>query len=460
MARIQNVESMEKLMFRNFGRLNTLRSAVQSGLVSLSLALMASSAANATAYSVTSTADTLTAGTLRYALTHAVSNDTVTFNIAASGSILLTGPLPTITVPITVNGSGNKNPVDGQGLYSIFAVANTTGTVNLKNLYVQKGYAAPPFAGGAGVKNSGNLAITNCIIDSCTYTNNSNSQTGYGGGGIKNTANAFLTITGSTIKSCVTNMVSGSWAQVDGGGIDNWGSLTVDTCTFQNNQANGCRGGAIHGGVWSNLTVINSTFTTNTASATGGGISNDGTLSVTGSTFSGNTVTAGGAGGAIISSGSVTDSSFTSNSVPYGSGGALYGITTCTHCLFQQNSANLGGAVMVTTNNGWFDGCTFVSNSSNVYGGAIAQVNAGFSNCTFYGNTCSAARGTAIYTTGNPLPLINCTFTGHTGNVVYAYQVQAITLLNTILWDPGATEVNPDSATGPYYVYNCDINGG
>ena len=75
-----------------------------------------------------------------------------------------------------------------------------------------------------------------------------------------------------------------------GAGIENYGALTVTSCTFSGNNASGYGGGIANMGS-STLTVGSSTFSSNSAVGGGGGIysASSTTLTVSNSTFSGNT---------------------------------------------------------------------------------------------------------------------------------------------------------------------------
>jgi hypothetical protein len=100
----------------------------------------------------------------------------------------------------------------------------------------------------------------------------------------------------------IANGSAGPGSNFFGGGVDNeGGTLTVDSCTFKDNQAGIAAvidgfGGAImnnvKGPAAGNLTVLNSTFSGNGVvghpGASGGAIQNEATLSITNSTFTGN----------------------------------------------------------------------------------------------------------------------------------------------------------------------------
>ena len=109
--------------------------------------------------------------------------------------------------------------------------------------------------GGICNRESGTLTMTGGAITN----NHSNDQSGAkGGGGFFNEAGATATLTGVTI-TCNEATVCG------GGGICNFGTLTLDGCTLQNNAAN-----THGGGIWQEGTlnmqgtnIINDNWKTN-----------------------------------------------------------------------------------------------------------------------------------------------------------------------------------------------------
>ncbi len=167
-----------------------------------------------------------------------------------------------------------------------------------------------------------------------------------------------------------------------GGGIYNsGGTLTVDNCTFSNNNASRS-GGAIYNNTGVALNVTNSTFSGNSAlDYAGGGIYNfNSTLTIANSTFSGNSAFH---GGGIYNfnnaTANITNCTFSGNSV-LGDGGGV--------AIFVNSTANI-------TNS------TFSDNIA-AYGGGISNyisATASVTNCTLSGN--QSAHGSGIFNDDN-----------------------------------------------------------
>ena len=106
-------------------------------------------AAWAATYTVTSTADDGSPGTLRYAINQANANPGSTINFAAHlPTIALTADLPPINADMTIVG-GTGDGISGSGAHRIFFV--NAGTVVINNLILQDGVAQ----GGTGGSGSG-----------------------------------------------------------------------------------------------------------------------------------------------------------------------------------------------------------------------------------------------------------------------------------------------------------------
>ena len=118
-------------------------------------------------------------------------------------------------------------------------LVNEGGTVTLTDVIISNN-VADDRGGGICNRNGGVLTMTNCTITD----NHSNDHSGAkGGGGFFNEENATATLTNVSI--------TGNEAKVcGGGGICNFGTLTLDGCTIQNNAAitNG-------GGIWQEGTL-------------------------------------------------------------------------------------------------------------------------------------------------------------------------------------------------------------
>ena len=154
-------------------------------------------------YTVTSTADTDSAGTLRWAITQANANSGSTVTLADNlGTISLTNALPVITTAVTING-GAGNTISGAGQYRIFFVAaGSSDAVAFQNLTLANGYAKGGdggFGGGGGglgagaaiFADQGRITISGVNITGSTAVGgngaagfrSANQSGSYGGGG-------------------------------------------------------------------------------------------------------------------------------------------------------------------------------------------------------------------------------------------------------------------------------------
>lgn len=194
--------------------------------------------------------------------------------------------------------------------------------------------------------------------------------------------------------------LSGGTAAEGGGAIySSSANLTLDNCTFEGNVATVGNGGAVwaEGG---NVTIVGGEFLANNATRYGGAVyAVEGRLVVKeGSRFEGNKAVVGGGlfcgwGGDVrestpLVSCSIANAEFVSNSDVrdnndnvedfsyYDGGGAaafMFAIVDITDSVFDGNTARLaggalhGGARSTLT----VDGCTFVNNTSEKFGGAI-----------------------------------------------------------------------------------------
>lgn len=124
-------------------------------------------------YTVTSLGDTGagsgTSGDLLYAITQANANPGSVIDFSVTGTIQLTGALPAIAVPMTINGPGpSLLTVKGEGASGTFSVLTVAPYVPavISGLTVTGGYN---WSGG-GVFNSGALTLSDCVITGNTAT--------------------------------------------------------------------------------------------------------------------------------------------------------------------------------------------------------------------------------------------------------------------------------------------------
>jgi hypothetical protein len=258
---------------------------IASKILKVSLmAVLATGTANAANQVVTSTADS-GAGSLRKAVTDALSGDTISFSAALSGQTCsLTGGQILLNKNLTIDASSLTAGfiVSGSNTSRVFQVP-AGATVSLKALTIRDGYASGttyPGNSGGGIFNSGTVTLTECSLIANRAVLGSDS----GGGGIENSAG---------VVSLFRCTVSGN-SSIYGGGIENYpGTLNLEQCTIANNSALLNGGGiSISGGA---VTVTQSTICGNSAgpgnSASGGGIGNIGSLTLTNSIVASNTAT-------------------------------------------------------------------------------------------------------------------------------------------------------------------------
>jgi predicted outer membrane repeat protein len=200
-----------------------------------------------------------------------------------------------------------------------------------------------------------------------------------------------------------------------GGAIYNLQNLTLENCTFSGNQSTTGygRGGAIYSGNGSSgsLTVRDCAFEGNIAANTGGAIYNQATLTLESCTFSDNESTTG-AGGAVYNGGILTirDCAFDGNVAANGGGAILNtGNSLLESCVFSDNESTIetqayGGAVL-STNALTIQGCTFYRNTARSGGAVMAMIDSSGTPLTltltgnlFYGNTGTSYPVVYIYT--------------------------------------------------------------
>ena len=323
-------------------------------------------AAQTCGYTVTTLADS-GAGSLRAGL----ADSTVT-NICfgVSGTITLDSTLQ-IYYPVTITGTVT---IDGNNQVQIFQVNLSSGSdaVRINGLTLTHGSATSGGAlevvqgdvtlvgtaitgnaatWGGGVNNQSTLTLSQCGISNNTasgnyytyYTANYTANAG-AGGGIYNSANAVLTVQGTT----VSHNSSVNYA----GGLYNAGIAQVTGGVFNANS--GFEGGAIYNDSYGSLSITGGTSFSNNTAAGGGAIFNLGMTRATQSLFTGNAAQASGEfiaeGGALYNSGAarLTESTLNSNSSTQ-QGGAIEnlgnGVLTLVNDTLYGNSASTGSGV-------------------------------------------------------------------------------------------------------------------
>jgi hypothetical protein len=246
-------------------------------------------------------------GSLRAAVTTADANPGSTINFAAGlkGTISLTRGQLNISSSMNINGPGaSVLSVSSSNASRVFDVSGGTSDA-ISGLTIANGLADQ----GAGIDNLSSLTLNNDVFSGNEAVGDS-SSTGIGGA-MFNEAGASLSVNGCTFTN---NQAVGKVGQGDGGGIQNEGSASISASTFTSNQATGGSaviipggptaglGGAINNEFGGILNLSNSTFTDNLAVngqgniAAGGAIDTilNSSLTVSSCTFAGNQVQANG----------------------------------------------------------------------------------------------------------------------------------------------------------------------
>jgi Right handed beta helix region len=346
-------------------------------------------------FEVTSTADNLNFGTLRWAVAQAntaSSPTTITFNLGSSpATIVLTlGPLALTNsaASIAIDGPGadllsisgdNESPVlevdEGSVSLSGFTITATTGDglineslMTLTGCTLTGNSAA---VGGAALLNQGRATLTDCTVSGNStrglFNDNAYATLAYcnisrnTGVGLYNLSGSGAVLAGCTIsgnadggllndsKASLTNCtISGNSS--DGGfgaGLINGSfyqaTATLVDCTISGNSAAG-GGGGLFDNPYCQLTLTGCTVSGNSAAGAGGGVSNLGNVYISDSTIIDNS---GGSGGGVCNSGSInlTDCTISGNS-SFGGGGGLANFLTVVKlelCTISGNSAARGG---------------------------------------------------------------------------------------------------------------------
>ncbi|HVX09977.1 MAG TPA: DUF4214 domain-containing protein [Pirellulales bacterium] len=195
-------------------------------------------------------------GSLRYAINHFASGDTIQFDASLAGKTIgLTEGQLDISQNVTIIGPAVDNQVAIDGLLQSRIFDIHSGNVQIFNLKIERGDAAG--GNGGAILNQGTLTLGNSTVGDSMAT---------GSNGLKGNSSAN---------------------EGAGGGIYNSGTLKLVQSTISGNKS--------YGGSGSNG-VDGSGGGGGGGAALGGGIFNAGTLDVVNSTISGNTAVGGGGG--------------------------------------------------------------------------------------------------------------------------------------------------------------------
>lgn len=407
-------------------------------------------------------ADANGACTLRAAIAEANSlsgDDTINFSV--TGTINLTGPLPTIVSNVSINGPGSSQLTvrrDTGGDYRIFqtsAISSISG-MTITNGRTPDSVGNATAAPGGGIwQTGGSLTLRDVIING--------NATGNGG--------TDLSSGGSF----------GGWGGF-GGGIFASGTLTMTDCVISNNTTgNGGTGGGFggSGGRGAGIYFAPGTLTLNNVTITGNRTGNSGGPTSGNSGYGGgmwlgtDTSIAGPATNVNMSHVTVTNNS-TGNNITTGDAGGGAGIyvsqasVTLTDSTVSNNhtgdanpssfsgTAGSGGGIFnvgaLTVRNSLISGNTTgdsVSGSNSTGGGISNHFSLILINTTVSGNSTGAgpSMGGGIFSTSS-VTLFNCTVTANTtpdgnGNGVTG-SAGNIILGNTIIAGNGSAGNNTD----------------
>ena len=159
-------------------------------------------------------------GSLREQVAAASNGATIVFDGSLGGStISLTSGEILIDKDLTISGLGADSlTISGSGNSRIFRIA-PQNTVNISDLALEDGVAAPPLPQGGAVRNSGNLTLSDCRIANNTVPPGTSSRSG--GGVINASSNGGSALL--VIERCeiIANTAAG-----EGGGVAN---ITFET---------------------------------------------------------------------------------------------------------------------------------------------------------------------------------------------------------------------------------------
>ncbi|GAL87475.1 cadherin domain-containing protein [Sporocytophaga myxococcoides] len=239
----------------------------------------------ATKITVTSEQDSIP-GSLRFAIDHAQSGDTIIFSSElAGGKITLTKGALVINKALVIVGPGENNlRLSGNRQFAIFKIT-PNGNLNLSGVTItecsNKRFEGEP---GGSIYNQGVLSARQILIT-------------------KNEAGALFNLgTLTLLKSkIIDNYVVSDMYPGGSASLSNTGTATIDECTFDSNDGYNYFIGDGFGGIGNSGTMK---ITNSTISRNNGGIGNSGTLDLKNSTVSNNLRSGKGiSGGGIVNDG-------------------------------------------------------------------------------------------------------------------------------------------------------------
>ena len=317
-------------------------------------------------FTVTSTADDGTGGTLRWAVAKANSAataSTIAFDLGSgAATITLTAgdlELTNSSAPIAIDDDTGQGPVtvNGNDESSVFVVDSGV-TASFSDITIAGGAAG--YAGG-GLSSSGTATLANCVVTA---------NSAYLGGGIVNYG--MMTVSDTTISDNSVQSAAGGSA---GGGVWNYGTILISGCTISDN-ASGYGAGGVGNDNGGTMTIVDSTIDGNSASV-GAGVDNEygSTMTVTGCTISGNSGHLGTGvwnRGTIGIAGSTINDNTTDNAYSEGAGIASLGAATLANCTISgNNSAGKDGGIAILAGTATLEFCTISDNYAALDAGGL-----------------------------------------------------------------------------------------
>jgi hypothetical protein len=332
---------------------------------------------HAATITVTNTNDSGT-GSLRQAITNALSGDTIKFSPSLAGQTILLASQLDITKNLVIDGSGltPRISISGNNAVRIFNV-NSNRIFTLKSLIVRDGKTTGTSYttfGGALFANSG----TTLSIDNTLFTNNS----AYSAGAIYLSPSATASITNSEM--------TGNEANTAGGAIrmNGSGAINFKNNIFSDNVSGGA--GAIYFHSGTKNSIIEGNVFENNYALGGGAIYGEmpvSTLDIRSNLFIGNHATGSNqAGGAVYFTAhtipsliTIENNTFYNNAAIFNGGGAYLGMGPDYYLINNTFSNNMA----VTGGNLYLD---HGASLSKMYNNIIANQTGG-GDCTAFSNT-------------------------------------------------------------------------
>ena len=401
------------------------------------------------------------AGSLRQAISDAVSGDTIDFNLSGCPCAisLTSAELLIDRKNIIINGPGaNQLTVSGNSARRVFRIRGINPPfVTISGLTIANGTTTEN--GGGIYLELGTLTVANSVITGNTAPTG-NQTTGFGGG-IFAEAGTRLNINNTTV---IDNISARS-----GGGIattplaNTAVNITIVNSTVADNDAGVGGGGGVFIAPTSTLTSFNSNFTNNNAlgnGGSGGGILNQGFAVIQGGTINLNDATGNSAnGGGIGNSGTLTLTRVSvSNNMANtnGSGGGISntGTFTLTDSTVANNQSVTAGGGINTTNTSvlTITNSTISGNNATGDGGGVNNTGTlNMTNSTVSGNQIVSGFGGGINNANNSAAnLTNCTIAFNStnfrgGGVANDSTGATFNVGNTIIAQNTATNRGPDA---------------